>query len=255
MSLLHPTTPVIDLGVNIDHVATLRNARGTTYPDPVQAATLAEEAGADCITLHLREDRRHIRDADVEAIRPQLRTRMNLESAVTREMLDFACRIKPHDVCLVPERRNEVTTEGGLDVVNHFADVQGAIRQLQAEGIRVSLFIDADPAQIRAAAEAGAPVIEIHTGRYADAKSEAELQQELERVQAGVLEGVRLGLKVNAGHGLHYTNVQAIAAIPEIAELNIGHAIVAQAVFVGWKNAVKEMKAIMVAARLGLHKK
>ncbi|HYD62429.1 MAG TPA: pyridoxine 5'-phosphate synthase [Noviherbaspirillum sp.] len=255
MSLLHPTTPVIDLGVNIDHVATLRNARGTTYPDPVQAALLAEEAGADCITLHMREDRRHIKDADVEAIRPQLRTRMNLEAAVTREMLDFACRIRPQDVCLVPERRNEVTTEGGLDVARHFADVQAAVRQLQTEGIRVSLFIDAEPEQIRAAAEAGAPVIEIHTGRYADATSESEQQKELERVQVGVLEGVRLGLKVNAGHGLHYTNVQAIAAIPEIAELNIGHAIVAQAVFIGWKNAVKEMKAIMVAARLGLHKK
>lgn len=255
MSLLHPSTPVIDLGVNIDHVATLRNARGTVYPDPVQAALLAEEAGADCITLHLREDRRHIKDADVEAIRPQLRTRMNLESAVTREMLDFACRIRPQDVCLVPERRNEVTTEGGLDVAGNFSEVQAAVRQLQVEGIRVSLFIDADPAQIRAAAEAGAPVIEIHTGRYADATSESELEQELARVQAGVLEGVKLGLKVNAGHGLHYTNVQAIAAIPEIAELNIGHAIVAQAVFIGWKNAVKEMKAIMVAARLGLHKK
>lgn len=255
MSLLHPTTPVIDLGVNIDHVATLRNARGTPYPDPVQAALLAEEAGADCITLHLREDRRHIRDADVEAIRPQLRTRMNLESAVTREMLDFACRIRPQDVCLVPERRNEVTTEGGLDVVKYFPDVQAAVRQLQAEGIRVSLFIDADGEQIRAAAETGAPVIEIHTGRYADAQTEEEQRRELERVQAGVLEGVGRGLKVNAGHGLHYTNVQAIAAIPEIAELNIGHAIVAQAVFDGWKNAIKEMKAVMVAARLGIHKK
>jgi pyridoxine 5-phosphate synthase len=255
MSLLHPNTPVIDLGVNIDHVATLRNARGTSYPDPVEAAILAEDAGADCITLHLREDRRHIRDADVEAIRPQLRTRMNLESAVTGEMLDFACRIKPQDVCLVPERRNEVTTEGGLDVVKHFADVQAAVRQLQTEGIRVSLFVDSDPEQIRAAAETGAPVVEIHTGRYADAVTEKVRQQELERVQAGVLEGVKLGLKVNAGHGLHYTNVQAIAAIPEITELNIGHAIVAQAVFIGWKNAVKEMKAIMVAARLGLHLK
>jgi pyridoxine 5-phosphate synthase len=255
MSLLHPNSPVIDLGVNIDHVATLRNARGTVYPDPVQAALLAEEAGADVITLHLREDRRHIKDADVEAIRPQLRTRMNLEAAVTREMIDFACRIKPQDVCLVPERRAEVTTEGGLDVAKHFADVQAAVRQLQAEGIRVSLFIDADPMQIKAAAETGAPVIEIHTGRYADAHTESEQQQELARVQAGVLEGIRLGLKVNAGHGLHYTNVQAIAAIPEIAELNIGHAIVAQAVFIGWQNAIKEMKAIMIAARLGVHKK
>jgi pyridoxine 5-phosphate synthase len=246
---------VIDLGVNIDHVATLRNARGTTYPDPVQAALLAEEAGADCITLHLREDRRHIRDADVEAIRPQLRTRMNLESAVTPEMIDFACRIKPHDVCLVPERRAEVTTEGGLDVVTHFAEVSAAVKRLQAEGIRVSLFIDADPVQIKASAEAGAPVIEIHTGRYAEAHTEAETQRELERVQAAVVEGTRHGLKVNAGHGLHYTNVQAIAAIPEIAELNIGHAIVAHAVFIGWQNAIKEMKSIMVAARLGLHKK
>lgn len=255
MSLLHPNSPVIDLGVNIDHVATLRNARGTAYPDPVQTALLAEESGADCITLHMREDRRHIKDADVEAIRPQLRTRMNLEAAVTSEMIDFACRIKPHDVCLVPERRNEVTTEGGLDVVRHFSDVQAAVRQLQAEGIRVSLFIDADDAQIKAAAETGASVIEIHTGRYADARNESELEQELARVQAGVLEGVKHGLKVNAGHGLHYTNVQAIAAIPEIAELNIGHAIVSHALFIGWKNAVKEMKAIMVAARLGVHKK
>lgn len=255
MSLLHPNSPVIDLGVNIDHVATLRNARGTTYPDPVQAALLAEEAGADAITLHLREDRRHIRDADVETIRPQLRTRMNLEAAVTTEMIDFACRIRPQDVCLVPERRAEVTTEGGLDVAGHFAQVQAAVRQLQEAGIRVSLFIDPDASQIKAAAEAGAPVIEIHTGRYADARSESEQQQELDRVQAAVLEGVRNGLKVNAGHGLHYTNVQAIAAIPEIGELNIGHAIVAQAVFIGWQNAVREMKSIMVAARLGIHKK
>jgi pyridoxine 5-phosphate synthase len=255
MSLLHPSTPVIELGVNIDHVATLRNARGTPYPDPVQAALLAEEAGADGITLHLREDRRHIREADVEAIRPQLRTRMNLESAVTPEMIEFACRIKPQDVCLVPERREEVTTEGGLDVARYFTQVETAVKQLQAEGIRVSLFIDPDAIQIRAAADAGAPVIEIHTGRYADAKTEMAQQEELERVQAGVIEGVKRGLKVNAGHGLHYTNVQAIAAIPEIAELNIGHAIVAQAIFIGWQNAIKEMKAVMVAARLGIHKK
>jgi pyridoxine 5-phosphate synthase len=255
MSLLHPNSPVIDLGVNIDHVATLRNARGTVYPDPVQAALLAEEAGADGITLHLREDRRHIKDADVEAMRPQLRTRMNLESAVTSEMIDFACRIKPQDVCLVPEKRDEITTEGGLDVIRYFTHIQAAVKQLQAEGIRVSLFIDADHGQIKAAAETGAPVIEIHTGRYADASTEAAQQQELERVHAGVLEGIKCGLKVNAGHGLHYTNVQAIAAIPEIAELNIGHAIVAQALFIGWQNAVREMKAIMVAARLGLHKK
>ena len=255
MSLIHPNSPIIDLGVNIDHVATLRNARGTPYPDPIQAALLAEEAGADLITLHLREDRRHIKDADVEVLRPKLRTRMNLESAVTSEMLDFACRIKPQDVCLVPERRAEITTEGGLNVVGHFQQVNAAVKQLQAEGIRVSLFIDADPEQIKAAAEAGAPVVEIHTGRYADASNEEEQQRELDRVRQGVLDGVKHGLKVNAGHGLHYTNVQAIAEIPEIEELNIGHAIVAQAVFIGWQNAVKEMKAIMVAARLGLHKK
>ena len=243
------------LGVNIDHVATLRNARGTTYPDPIRAALLAEEAGADVITLHLREDRRHIKDADVAAIRPQLCTRMNLEAAVTAEMIDIACRTRPHDVCLVPERRDEVTTEGGLDVVKYFPQVQAAIRQLQAEGIRVSLFIDPEPAQIQAAAEAGAPVIELHTGRYADAHSETAQRLELERIELGVLEGIRRGLKVNAGHGLHYTNVQAIAAIPAIAELNIGHAIVAHAVFAGWQNAVREMKAIMVAARLGTQQK
>lgn len=250
MSFLHPVGPALELGINIDHVATLRNARGTTYPDPIQAALQAEEAGADAITLHLREDRRHIRDADVEAIRPLLRTRMNLEAAVTSEMIDFSCRIKPHDSCLVPEKRTEVTTEGGLDVVTHFAQVQAAVRQLQAEGIRVSLFIDADEEQIKAAAETGAPVIELHTGRYAEAHDQAEQEKELERVKASVLEGIRRGLKVNAGHGLHYTNVQAIAAIPNIAELNIGHAIVAQAVFVGWHKAVSDMKAIMLKARL-----
>jgi pyridoxine 5-phosphate synthase len=250
MSFLQPSGPVIDLGVNIDHVATLRNARGTTYPDPLRAALLAEQAGADCITLHLREDRRHIKDADVIALAPQLMTRMNLEAAVTQEMIDFACRIKPADVCLVPENRHEVTTEGGLDVVRHFKEVGAAIRQLQGEGIRVSLFIDADEAQIGAAAELGAPVIELHTGRYADSDGSAQAA-ELERVRAGVRWGMQRGLKVNAGHGLHYTNVQAIAAIPGIAELNIGHAIVAHAVFAGWENAVREMKAIMTATRLG----
>lgn len=250
MSFLHPTSSVIDLGVNIDHVATLRNARGTSYPDPVQAALVAEESGADAITLHLREDRRHIKDADVEAIRPRILTRMNLELAVTAEMVDFACRIKPHDACLVPERRNEVTTEGGLDIVQYFSQVQSAVKQLHEQGIRVSLFIDANAEQIQAAAETGAPVIELHTGRYADATTNAEQLRELERIKSGVLAGVKLGLKVNAGHGLHYTNVQAIAAISDIAELNIGHAIVAHAVFVGWQNAVREMKAIMVKSRL-----
>ncbi|PUA20076.1 pyridoxine 5'-phosphate synthase [Glaciimonas sp. PCH181] len=250
MSYLNPTPTVIDLGINIDHVATLRNARGTTYPDPLRAALEAEEAGADAITLHLREDRRHIKDADVEIIRPLLRTRMNLESAVTQEMIDFSCKIKPHDSCLVPERREELTTEGGLDVVKYFTQVQAAVRQLQAEGIRVSLFIDPDADQIQAAAEMGAPVIELHTGRYAEAHTPKEQRAELERVQRAVQEGVMRGLKVNAGHGLHYTNAQAIAAIPDIAELNIGHAIVAHAVFVGWKAAVGEMKALMVKARL-----
>jgi len=249
MSFLNPQGQVIDLGVNIDHVATLRNARGTVYPDPVEAAVLAEQAGADAITLHLREDRRHIRDADLEAIRPKITTRMNLESAVTEEMIDIACRIRPHDVCLVPERREEVTTEGGLDVIGHFDQVRAAVDKLARHDIRVSLFIDADDEQIKASAEAGAPVIELHTGRYADTDGD-EQQKEFERIRHAVATGVRQGLKVNAGHGLHYTNVQAIAAIPKITELNIGHAIVAQAIFVGWENAVREMKAAMIKARL-----
>jgi pyridoxine 5-phosphate synthase len=250
MSFFLTSPNVIDLGVNIDHVATLRNARGTTYPDPVRAALAAEDAGADAITLHLREDRRHIVDADVRTLRTQLRTRMNLECAVTQEMLDIACDVRPHDVCLVPEKRAELTTEGGLDVAGHFDVVRGACRQLAAVGSRVSLFIDADDAQIRAAHEAGAPVIELHTGRYADAHDEREQRAEYERIVRGVELGATLGLKVNAGHGLHYTNVQQIAAIEGIVELNIGHAIVAQSVFTGWHNAVREMKAIMVAARL-----
>jgi len=250
MSFLSPSGTIIDLGVNIDHVATLRNARGTVYPDPIRAALLAEQAGADCITLHLREDRRHIKDADVIALAPQLITRMNLEAAVTREMIDFACRIKPADVCLVPEKRTEVTTEGGLDVVRFYKEVEAAVKQLQGEGIRVSLFIDADEEQIKAAAAVGAPVIELHTGAYADAEGDAQAR-ELARVKDGVRWGVQNGLKVNAGHGLHYTNVQAIATIPDIAELNIGHAIVAHSIFAGWENAVREMKAIMVSTRLG----
>ena len=251
MSFLQPSGTIIDLGVNIDHVATLRNARGTVYPDPIRAALLAEQAGADCITLHLREDRRHIKDADVIALAPQLVTRMNLEAAVTQEMIDFACRIKPADVCLVPEKRTEITTEGGLDVVRFYKEVEAAVKQLQGEGIRVSLFIDADEEQIKAAAAVGAPVIELHTGAYADAEGDAQ-SRELVRVKNGVRWGVQNGLKVNAGHGLHYTNVQAIAAIPEIAELNIGHAIVAHSIFAGWENAVREMKAIMVSTRLGV---
>ena len=250
MSFFLTTPTAIDLGVNIDHVATLRNARGTTYPDPIRAALAAEEAGADAITLHLREDRRHIVDADVRALRPQLSTRMNLECAVTQEMLDIACDVRPHDVCLVPEKREELTTEGGLDVAGRFEAVSAACKQLADAGSRVSLFIDADEAQIRAARAVGAPVIELHTGRYADAHDAIEQQREYERIVRGVELGASLGLKVNAGHGLHYTNVQQIAAIEGIAELNIGHAIVAHAIFAGWDNAVREMKAIMVAARL-----
>jgi pyridoxine 5-phosphate synthase len=251
MSFLQPLGSVIDLGVNIDHIATVRNARGTAYPDPIRAALLAEQAGADLITLHLREDRRHIKDADVLALRPQLATRMNLEAAVTREMIDFACRVKPQDVCLVPERREEVTTEGGLDVIRYYKEVEAAVKQLKEEGIRVSLFIDADEGQIEAAAAVGATVIELHTGRYAEAEGE-QATREIERIKVGVRAGARRGLRVNAGHGLHYTNVQPIAAIADIHELNIGHAIVAHALFAGWENAVREMKAIMVAARLGV---
>jgi pyridoxine 5-phosphate synthase len=238
---------VTELGVNIDHVATLRQARGTAYPDPVRAALLAEDAGADAITLHLREDRRHIQDADVEILRTKLRTRMNLESALTAEMLEFALRIQPQDVCLVPERRMELTTEGGLDVAGQSERVTQACQRLAAAGIRVSLFIDADRRQIKAAREAGAPVIEIHTGHYADLPEEAR-GAELERVRMAVAYAKDLGLKVNAGHGLNYDNVQPIAAIPGIAELNIGHAIVAEAVFLGWQEAVRKMKRLMTEA-------
>ena len=238
---------MIELGVNIDHVATLRQVRGTIYPDPVRAALLAEEAGADAITLHLREDRRHIQDRDVETLRAQLRKRMNLESAVTREMLQIALRVRPHDVCLVPERRMELTTEGGLDVVNQFERVREACELLGASGIRVSLFINADTTQIDAAKAAGAPVIELHTGHFADTTG-AEQQAEFESICTAVEYGGRIGLKVNAGHGLNYDNVARIAAVPGIAELNIGHAIVAHAVFAGWEKAVREMKRLMVEA-------
>ena len=239
----------IELGVNIDHVATLRQARGTNYPDPIEAALIAESAGADAITLHLREDRRHIQDRDVEILRDRLTTRMNLESAVTDEMIGIALRIKPHDICLVPERREELTTEGGLDVVKHFEQVQRACQKLAQAGIRVSLFINADPLQIDAAARAGAPVIEIHTGGFADAHTPQAQAEQFAAIQKAVALGVDLGLKVNAGHGLHYDNVQTIAAIPEISELNIGHAIVARAIFVGFNQAVQEMKQLMLEAR------
>lgn len=239
----------IELGVNIDHVATLRQARGTNYPDPIEAALIAESAEADAITLHLREDRRHIQDRDVEILRDRLTTRMNLESAVTDEMIGIALRIKPHDICLVPERREELTTEGGLDVVKHFDQVQRACQKLAQAGIRVSLFINADPLQIDAAARAGAPVIEIHTGGFADAHTAEAQAEQFAAIQKAVALGIDLGLKVNAGHGLHYDNVQTIAAIPAISELNIGHAIVARAIFVGFKQAVREMKQLMLEAR------
>jgi pyridoxine 5-phosphate synthase len=238
---------MIKLGVNIDHIATLRQARGTRYPSPIQAALLAESAGADLITLHLREDRRHIQDADVHALRPILQTRMNLEMAVTEEMLDIAIKVRPQDVCLVPERRQELTTEGGLDVAGQMDKMRDACTRLGEAGIRVSLFIDADPRQLDAAKAVGAPVIEIHTGRFADAEDRA-VQEELARIRRAVEYGVGIGLRVNAGHGLHYHNVQAIAALPGIEELNIGHAIVAQALFSGWEPAVREMKRLMVEA-------
>ena len=236
---------MIALGVNIDHVATLRQARGTAYPSPVEAALVAESAGADAITLHLREDRRHIQDRDVEVLRERLQTRMNLESAVTEEMIAFACRIKPHDVCLVPERREELTTEGGLDVVRHFEQVKQACSKLTDAGIRTSLFIDAEYEQIEAAARAGVPVIEIHTGHYADANNNEMQQCELEKICTAVAYGLSRGLKVNAGHGLHYQNTQPIAAIHGLSELNIGHAIVSHALFVGLAQAVKEMKQLI----------
>lgn len=240
---------MIELGVNIDHVATLRQARGTTYPDPIAAALLAEQNGADLITLHLREDRRHIQDADVATLRPLITTRMNLESAITDEMINFALTIRPHDVCLVPERRQELTTEGGLDVVGGFDQVARAIARLSEAGIRVSLFIDPDVAQIDAAHACKAPVIEIHTGRYAEQNEPEAAAEELKRIAIAARHGKSLGLRVNAGHGLHYDNVGAVAALPEISELNIGHAIVAEAVFSGWVEAVSRMKRLMLAAR------
>lgn len=247
------TQPKLELGINIDHVATLRNARGTIYPDPLKAARLAEEAGADLITLHLREDRRHIKDADLIALRPLIQTRMNLECAVTPEMIDIACRVQPHDVCLVPEKREEVTTEGGLDVLGHFQAVQAATAQLKGAGIRVSLFIDPEEKQIQAAKDVGATVVELHTGRYADLSGEQQMQ-ELERIRKAAQFGRSIGLRVNAGHGLHEGNVMPVAAIAELSELNIGHAIVAEALFKGWQKAITDMKALMVQGRANTSK-
>ena len=239
------------LGVNIDHVATLRQARGTRYPDPVQAAIESEQAGADSITLHLREDRRHIQERDVRLLQEILQTRMNLEMAVTDEMLAIAEQVRPADCCLVPERREELTTEGGLDVAGQKGRIKEACQRLAEAGVRVSLFIDADPEQIEAAIECQAPAIEIHTGHYADAPSHALAHAELERIEKAVELGSNGGLQVNAGHGLHYHNTDAIARIPQIRELNIGHAIIARAVFVGLQEAVREMKRIMHEARRG----
>ncbi len=237
------------LGVNIDHVATLRQARGTTYPDPVNAALICEQAGAEGITLHLREDRRHIQDDDVRRMRPALKTRMNLELAVTDEMIAFAKEIKPQHVCFVPEKRQEVTTEGGLDVVGNFDAVKAATQELAAIGCDVSLFIDADFAQIDSAVACGAPTIEIHTGAYADAETPEVQQAELERIVKGVEYAAAKGLVVNAGHGLNLDNVMPIAAIPQIHELNIGHSLIADAVFVGLAQAVQQMKAVIKSAR------
>jgi pyridoxine 5-phosphate synthase len=239
---------ILELGINIDHVATLRNARGTVYPDPLKAARLAEEAGANLITLHLREDRRHIKDADLMALRPLIQTRMNLECAVTPEMINIACRVQPHDVCLVPEKREEVTTEGGLDVIGHFEAVKAATTQLKNAGIRVSLFIDPEEKQIQAAKDVGATVVELHTGRYADLNGDQQMQ-ELERIRKAAQFGNSIGLRVNAGHGLHEGNVISVAAIAELSELNIGHAIVAEALFKGWQKAITDMKALMVKGR------
>lgn len=242
-------TDSILLGVNIDHVATLRQARGTRYPDPIQAAIESEQAGADSITLHLREDRRHIQDRDVGMLKDILQTRMNLEMAVTDGMLDIACKVKPADCCLVPERREELTTEGGLEVAGQVDRLRDACARLADAGVRVSLFIDADPLQVEAAKQVGAPCIEIHTGHFADATTVESRTAEFERIRAAVEQGNAIGLQVNAGHGLHYHNVGVIAALPEVRELNIGHAIVARALFVGFGEAVREMKRLMLVAR------
>jgi len=238
----------IHLGVNVDHVATLRQARGTRYPDPVMAALLAEQSGADSITVHLREDRRHIQARDIEVLLRTVQTRVNLEMAMNDTMVDFAVRHRPTDCCLVPERREELTTEGGLDVAGQPQRVAAACHKLAEHGIRVSLFIDPDEAQIAASAAAGAPVVELHTGAYADASGSA-VRVELERIRTAAQRASALGLTVHAGHGLNYHNVAAVAAIREIVELNIGHAVVAQALFDGFAGAVAKMKALMVAAR------
>jgi pyridoxine 5-phosphate synthase len=232
------------LGVNVDHVATVRQARGTSYPSVLESARLAERAGADSITIHLREDRRHIQDTDVAALIKGCATRINLETAVTREMLDIAVLNRPADVCLVPEKRAELTTEGGLDVVTHHRTISRAVSDLQDAGIRVSLFIDPHPEQLRASAATGAQVVELHTGTYAEVEGAAQ-QGELLRLRVACELGHELGLHINAGHGLHYRNVVPVAGLPFMTELNIGHAIVARAIFVGLEAAVREMKALI----------
>jgi pyridoxine 5-phosphate synthase len=236
------------LGVNIDHVATLRQVRGTSYPDPVKAALIAEECGADSITLHLREDRRHIQDSDLYALKQAMHTRMNLEMAVTEEMLSIALDVKPAACCLVPEKRQELTTEGGLDVTNQLEKIADACARLADQGIRVSLFIDPEASQLDAAMQVGAPVVELHTGIYADTDG-AEQKSELNRVMSAASYAREIGLIVHAGHGLHYENVSAIARIAEIVELNIGHAIIAQSVFDGISVAIRNMKRLMDTAR------
>jgi pyridoxine 5-phosphate synthase len=238
----------IALGVNIDHVATLRQVRRGRFPDPVHAALAAESAGADSITLHLREDRRHIQDHDVRTLRGLLQTHMNLELAVTAEMLAFAAEVRPADCCLVPERRQELTTEGGLDVAAQVARLKDAVAQLSTAGIRVAMFIDPDARQVEAAARSGAPVVELHTGAWAEAHGAAQVS-ELERLRAAARLAESLGLEVHAGHGLNYHNVQPVAAIREIVELNIGHALIAHALLVGLPAAVREMRSLMQAAR------
>lgn len=237
------------LGVNVDHVATLRQARGTRFPDPVMAAWVAEQAGADSITVHLREDRRHIQERDIELLARTLQTRMNLEMALAEPVLRLAEALRPADCCLVPERREELTTEGGLDVAGDVARVREAVARLAGAGIRVAPFIDPDPRQIEACAAAGAPVVELHTGCYADAPDDGLRARELARLREAACHAAGLGLEVHAGHGLHYHNVQAVAAIAEVVELNIGHAIISRAVFAGMHDAVASMKKLMLAAR------
>jgi pyridoxine 5-phosphate synthase len=237
---------LILLGVNIDHVATLRQARGTIYPEPVQAALVAEQAGADSITAHLREDRRHIQGRDIFLLKDMIHTRLNMEMAVTDEMIGIATQVRPAACCLVPEKREELTTEGGLDVVGNLQRMQWACEQLAGAGVEVSLFIDPDEAQIDAAVKAGAPVVELHTGRYAEAKDAAQQAEELARIRQVARYAHSAGLQVNAGHGLHFYNVEAI---PELVELNIGHSIIAQAVFSGLAQTVKDLKRVMRNAR------